>query len=167
MPGKVNPVVPEVVNQIAYHVVGADLTITMAAEAGQLQLNVMEPVIAYNMLQSITLLTNGVNVLREKCVAGITANPDQCRAHLERSTAVATALTPFIGYEQAAELAKQVLRSGRTIREILEATPELSPNLIEQISDPLSLTRPLRVKLPKPSKQGSLEGAGPVSAISS
>ena len=144
MPGKVNPVVPEVVNQVAFQVIGADLTVTLAAEAGQLQLNVMEPVIAYNILQSIKLLTNAVNVLREKCVAGITANAGRCRAHLEASTAVATALTPLIGYERAAELAKKVLASGRTIRDVLEEEPGLSQDLIERTKDPLVLTRPSR-----------------------
>ncbi|MBX9592349.1 MAG: aspartate ammonia-lyase [Hyphomonadaceae bacterium] len=142
MPGKVNPVAPEVVNQVAFQVIGADLTVTLAAEAGQLQLNVMEPVIVYNVLQSIALLTNAVVVLREKCVAGITANPARCRAHLEASTAVATALTPFIGYERAAELAKEVLASGQPIQSILEKTPGLDPGLIAHTSDPMVLTRP-------------------------
>ncbi len=148
MPGKVNPVAPEVVNQVAFQVIGADLAVTLAAEAGQLQLNVMEPVIAYNLLNSITLLTNATNVLREKCVAGLTANRERCRQHLEASTAVATALTPFIGYERAAELAKEVLTSGRSIREVLEEAPGLDPEMIERTSDPVILTKPRRVKPP-------------------
>ncbi len=142
MPGKVNPVIPEVVNQVAFQIIGYDLTITLASEAGQLQLNVMEPVIAYNILHSLQLLANAVETLRTKCVAGITANPEACRAHLEASTAVATALTPIIGYERAAELAKEVLAGGRTIREVLESQPDLSPQLLSQVADPGLLTRP-------------------------
>ncbi|RWI83874.1 MAG: aspartate ammonia-lyase [Mesorhizobium sp.] len=144
MPGKVNPVVPEVVNQVAFQIIGYDLTVTLAAEAGQLQLNVMEPVIAYNIMHSLELLTNAVEVLRTKCVAGITANPEICRKHLEASTALATALTPTIGYERAAELAKGVLIAGKTIREILAEQTDLSEELIAQTADPYLLTRPTR-----------------------
>ncbi|RVE85590.1 aspartate ammonia-lyase [Sinorhizobium meliloti] len=144
MPGKVNPVVPEVVNQVAFQIIGCDLTVTIASEAGQLQLNVMEPVIAYNILHSLELLTNAVDVLRTKCVTGITANIETCRKHLEASTAVATALTPAIGYERAAELAKEVLASGKTIREVLAGHPGLSEGLIAQTADPHLLTRPRR-----------------------
>ncbi|RWE83110.1 MULTISPECIES: aspartate ammonia-lyase [unclassified Mesorhizobium] len=142
MPGKVNPVVPEVVNQVAFQIIGYDLTITLASEAGQLQLNVMEPVIAYNILHSLELLTNAVDVLRTKCVAGITANAETCRRHLEASTAGATALTPAIGYDRAAELAKLVLSSGKTIHEVLAEQPDLSEELIAQAADPHLLTRP-------------------------
>ena len=142
MPGKVNPVIPEVVNQVAFQIIGCDLTITLAAEAGQLQLNVMEPVIAYNILRSLKLLTNAIDVLRIKCVAGITANPETCRTHLEASTAVATALTPVIGYERSAEIAKLMLSSGKTIREVLADQPDLSPDLIARLADPYSLTQP-------------------------
>ncbi|MBB4116524.1 aspartate ammonia-lyase [Rhizobium sp. BK226] len=144
MPGKVNPVVPEVVNQVAFQIIGYDLTVTIASEAGQLQLNVMEPVIAYNILHSLELLTNAVDVLRTKCVTGITANVETCRKHLEASTAVATALTPAIGYERAAELAKEVLASGKTIREVLAGHLDLSEDLIAQTADPHLLTSPRR-----------------------
>lgn len=144
MPGKVNPVVPEVVNQVAFQIIGYDLTITLAAEAGQLQLNVMEPVIAYNIFHSLELLTNAIEVLRTKCVSGITPNVQVCQRHLEASTAVATALTPAIGYERAAELAKKVLISGKTIREVLDEQPDLSPDLIAQTTDPHRLTKPTR-----------------------
>jgi len=142
MPGKVNPVAPELVNQIAFQVIGADLTVTLAAEAGQLQLNVMEPVIAYNILQSITLLANGVEMLRSKCVAGITANVERCSHHLEASTALATALTPIIGYERAARLTKEVLASGRTIRAVLQEQSDIRADLIESTADLRALTRP-------------------------
>ena len=109
MPGKVNPVIPEMVNQIAFQVIGADLTVTMAAEAGQLQLNAFEPVIAYNLLTALTLLPRGATALAQLCVDGLTANPETCRAHLDRSTARVTAMVPEIGYARAAELAKELL----------------------------------------------------------
>ncbi|MCA0050897.1 aspartate ammonia-lyase [Mesorhizobium sp. B283B1A] len=148
MPGKVNPVVPEVVNQVAFQIIGYDLTITLASEAGQLQLNVMEPLIAYNLLHSLELLTNAVDVLRTKCLVGLTANAETCRRHLEASTAVATALTPVIGYDRAAELAKLVLSSGKTIREVLAEQPDLSEELIARAADPHLLTRPMRSRPP-------------------
>jgi aspartate ammonia-lyase len=147
MPGKVNPVVPEVVNQVAFQIIGYDLTITLASEAGQLQLNVMEPVIAYNALHSIELLTNAIDTLRLRCVAGITANPETCRKHLEASTAIATALAPAIGYERAADLAKQVLASGLTIRDILAQQVDLPPDLIAQTNDLHLLVRPAPSRL--------------------
>jgi aspartate ammonia-lyase len=142
MPGKVNPVAPELVNQIAFQVIGADLTVTLAAEAGQLQLNVMEPVIAYNILQSLTLLTNGIGMLRTKCVAGITANAERCREYLEASTALATALTPVIGYERAAKLTKEVLASGRTIRAVLAEQLDIHADIIASTADLRAMTRP-------------------------
>jgi len=142
MPGKVNPVVPEVVNQVAFQIIGYDLTITLASEAGQLQLNVMEPVIAYNTLHSLELLTNAIDVLRTKCVVGITANAETCLKHLEASTAVATALSPYIGYERAADLAKEMLASGKTIHQALANYPTLSTELIEQVTQPDALIRP-------------------------
>lgn len=155
MPGKVNPVIPEVVNQVAFHVVGADLTITLAAEAGQLQLNVMEPVIAYSMLQSISLLTNAARVLREKCIVGITANAERCREHLEASTAVVTALTPLIGYERASSVAKTTLKSGRNVWDVLQAELHLAPEFLSELRDPSTLTKPWKAQtLPsKPSAE--------------
>nr|WP_281431851.1 lyase family protein [Rhizobium setariae] len=146
MPGKINPVVPEVVNQVAFQIIGYDLTITLASEAGQLQLNVMEPVMAYNALHSIALLTNAVNTLRSKCVEGITANPESCLKHLEASTAVATALSPAIGYERASALAKQVLAGGRTIREALAEQTDLPAELISQALDVRMLVRAAQPK---------------------
>lgn len=106
MPGKVNPVIPEVVNQVAYQVIGHDVTVTMAAEAGQLQLNVMEPVIILNVLQSVHMLVNAMNTLSEKCIRGIQANESRCTELLNHSSVMATALVPHIGYEKASEVAK-------------------------------------------------------------
>jgi aspartate ammonia-lyase len=118
MPGKVNPVMPEVVNQIAYQVIGNDLTVTMAAESGQLQLNAMEPVIVFNILQSMRMLTRGMTVLREKCIVGIEADAERCRELLEGSLVAVTALNPYIGYAEAARIAKVALKTRRSIREV-------------------------------------------------
>lgn len=119
MPGKVNPVMPEVVNQIAYQVIGNDLTVTMAAEAGQLQLNAMEPIIVCNILESIETLTKGMQVLTERCVTGIEANRDHCAAQLRNSLVLATALVPVIGYEKASQIAKQSLKSSVPLADIV------------------------------------------------
>ncbi|MBB3395990.1 aspartate ammonia-lyase [Rhizobium sp. BK060] len=146
MPGKVNPVIPEVVNQVAFQVIGADLVVTLAAEAGQLQLNAMEPVIVFSILQSMTLMTNAIRALTEKCVVGITANEERCRQHLEASTAFATALTPIIGYELAAQLAKEILATGRGLRELLNDQGSISADLLELVLDVKSLTKPSRFR---------------------
>lgn len=118
MPGKVNPVIPEVVNQTAYYVIGADVTITMAAEAGQLQLNVMEPVIAFSLFTSLEYMTNAVNTLSVKCIAGITANADVCREMVMNSIGIVTALNPLLGYETTASMAKEALETGKSIHDI-------------------------------------------------
>jgi len=146
MPGKVNPVIPEVVNQVAFHVIGADLTVTLAAEAGQLQLNAMEPVIVFSLLQSLSLMTNAVDTLTTRCVTGITANPETCRKNLEASTALATGLVSLIGYERAAQLAKEILATGKTLRELLTEDPLLPDELIDQVFDLEALTRPSRLR---------------------
>ena len=118
MPGKVNPVVPEVVNQIAYQVIGNDLTVTLAAEAGQLQLNAMEPVIVFNILQSMRMLMRGMVVLREKCVLGIEADEERCRELLDGSLVTVTALNPYLGYDEAARVAKIAMKTRRAIRDV-------------------------------------------------
>lgn len=146
MPGKVNPVIPEVVNQVAFQVIGADLVVTLAAEAGQLQLNAMEPVIVFNLLQSISLMSNAVDTLAEKCVDGITANADVCRRHLEAGTAFATALISLIGYEQSAAFAREILATGKTMRQLLEEHRTLEPELIENALDTEAMTRPSRLR---------------------
>ena len=115
MPGKVNPIIPEVVNQIAFQVIGSDLTVTMAAEAGQLELNAMEPVLAHNLFNSLLLLRRGCLVLAEKCIRGIEADEDRCRAYVEQSMGLATALCPYVGYDQAARIALHALRCGLTV----------------------------------------------------
>jgi aspartate ammonia-lyase len=121
MPGKVNPVIPEVINQTAYQVIGNDLTVTMAAEAGQLQLNAMEPVIVLNILQSLRMLTRGMAVLREKCVIGIEADRERCKELLDTSLVAVTAINPYVGYATASRVAKEALKTRRTLREVVLA----------------------------------------------
>jgi aspartate ammonia-lyase len=121
MPGKVNPVIPEVINQIAFQVIGNDLTVTLAAEAGQLQLNAMEPVIVFNILQSMRMLTRGMAVLRAKCIAGIEADRERCKELLEQSLVAVTAINPYVGYAVASRIAKDALASRRSVREIVLA----------------------------------------------
>ncbi len=118
MPGKVNPVIPEVVNQTCYYVIGADITVTMAAEAGQLQLNVMEPVIAFSLFTSLSYLTNACKVLESRCVNGITANEEVCRNLVMNSIGIVTALNPIIGYEASSAIAKEALATGKSVHDI-------------------------------------------------
>lgn len=118
MPGKVNPVIPEVVNQTAFYVIGADLTLTLAAEAGQLQLNVMEPVIGFALFTSITYMTNACNTLREKCVVGITANAERTKDMVMQSIGIVTQLNPILGYEKSAAIAKEALETGKSVHDI-------------------------------------------------
>jgi aspartate ammonia-lyase len=125
MPGKVNPVIPEVVNQTAYYVIGADVTITMAAEAGQLQLNVMEPVIAFSLFTSITYLANACGALQHKCVEGITANVEHCKNMVMNSIGIVTALNPILGYEQCSAIAKEALNTGKSVHQIVVAERQL------------------------------------------
>jgi aspartate ammonia-lyase len=140
MPGKVNPVIPEVVNQICFRVIGGDLTVTMAAHAGQLQLNVMEPVIADCILEAQTMFINGARTLREHCIDGITANVDVCRRHVEHSIGLVTALNPVLGYEKSTELAAEALRTGRGIIELVREKGLLSERQIAEVLDPAKMT---------------------------
>jgi aspartate ammonia-lyase len=133
MPGKVNPVVPEVVNQIAFFVAGADVTVTMAAENGQLQLNAFEPAIAHALLQSLSWLTNGCDVLRDLCVNGIEANEPLLRSRARASTAQATALLPVLGYAVAAEIAHRALVSGQSVLDIAVSEGLLLPEQVEAL----------------------------------
>jgi aspartate ammonia-lyase len=142
MPGKVNPVIPEVVNMVCFQVVGNDLTITMAAEAGQLQLNVFEPVIGFNLFQSVDMLVRGAVVLRERCVVGITANRDRLREMVYHSIGLVTALVPFIGYERSAALAKEALATGRGVYELVREKGWLSEERLAEILTPEAMTQP-------------------------
>jgi aspartate ammonia-lyase len=140
MPGKVNPVIPEVVNQVCFDVIGGDITVTMAAEAGQLQLNVFEPIIAYRLLRSIETLANSCKVLRERCVEGITANPGQMRRFVEQSIGIVTALVPSIGYESATSVAKEALESGRGVFDVVLSRGLLTRQQLEEALNPESMT---------------------------
>ncbi len=147
MPGKVNPVIPEVVNQVAFQVIGNDLAITMAAEAGQLQLNVMEPIIAYNLFSSIDMITAAVDVLTTRCIEGITANADRCRAMVENSIGIVTAVVPVLGYDRASEVAKEALASGRSVREIILEKGYLPPETLDELLSVEAMTRPRPLKI--------------------
>ncbi len=141
MPGKVNPSVPEMVNQVCFQVVGCDTTIAMACEAGQLELNVMMPVIAWNALHASTILREAMKVLRARCVDGIAANAERARELLDRSTATATALSPYIGYVATAEIAKASIATGRPIRELVLERGLLDAERLDQILSPEAMTR--------------------------
>jgi aspartate ammonia-lyase len=140
MPGKVNPVIPEVVNQVCFDVIGGDVTVTLAAEAGQLQLNVFEPVIGYRLLRGIETLKNACVVLRLKCVEGITANPDRMRHFVEQSIGIVTALVPVIGYDKSADVAKRALESGRGVYELVLELGLLTREQLDRILNPEAMT---------------------------
>jgi aspartate ammonia-lyase len=142
MPGKVNPVIPEVVNQVAFQVIGNDLTITLAAEAGQLQLNVMEPVISFAIFESLDMLTASVKTLSQRCIRGITVNADRCREMVEGSIGLVTAVVPAIGYEAASDVAKEALTTGRPVREIILERGLLSAEDLDRILSPEAMTSP-------------------------
>jgi aspartate ammonia-lyase len=142
MPGKVNPVIPEVVNQVCFDVIGGDVTVTMAAEAGQLQLNAFEPVIAYRLLRGIDMLRNACAVLRERCVTGITANADRMRHFVEHSIGIVTALVPVIGYEEATDVARTALASGRGVFDIVLERELLTRAQLDAILNPAAMTAP-------------------------
>ena len=139
MPGKINPVIPEVVSQVAFSVIGNDMTITAAAEAGQLELNAFEPVLFYKLFESITTLGNAAKTLAENCVDGIKANKEVCLSYIERSAGVVTALCPPIGYSRSAEIAKAVLKSGKTVKQYLLDEKILPEEIIDEILDPAKL----------------------------
>ena len=142
MPGKVNPVIPEMMNQVCFDVIGGDVTVTIAAEGGQLQLNVFEPIIAYRLLRSIENLSNACCVLRERCVDGITANPDRMRHFVEHSIGIVTALVPVIGYDTATAVAKEALDSGRGVYEIVLERSLLTRTELDRILNPEAMTAP-------------------------
>ena len=142
MPGKVNPSIPEMVNQVCYQVMGCDTTVAMACEAGQLELNVMMPVIAWNALHSSRLLRQSMEVLRTKCVEGIGADAERGRELLDRSTALATALSPHIGYAATAEIAKEAVRTGKSIRQLARERGVLSDAQLDTLLAPERMTSP-------------------------
>lgn len=146
MPGKVNPVIPEVVNQIAFKVIGNDISVTLAAEAGQLQLNVMEPVIAQSIFESMLMLKNGMQTLRHRCVDGITANEQICRSYVENSIGIVTALNPVLGYEISSKLAKDALENNRSVYELVLERELMSKEQLDDILSPENMIKPREMK---------------------
>ena len=142
MPGKVNPSIPEMVNQVCYQVFGCDATVCAAGEGGQLELNVMMPVIGWNALHASTILANAMSTLETLCVEGIQADEERCRELLDRSTAVATALSPYLGYAKTAEIAKESVRTGRPIREIVLERGLIEPAQLDEILSVEAMTEP-------------------------
>lgn len=142
MPGKINPVIPEVVSQVAYLIIGHDCTITMAAEAGQLELNAFEPVLFYHLFESVDTLGEAVKTFVEHCIVGITANKKQCRKYVEASVGISTALCPYIGYKKAAEIAKKSLKTNKTVSELVLESGLIEKNQLIQILKPENMTEP-------------------------
>ena len=142
MPGKVNPVIPEVVNQVCFKVFGNDLTVTFAAEAGQLQLNVMEPVLSHAIMENIHFLCNALDTLREKCVVGITANREVCLNMVKHSIGIVTALNPYIGYKHSTEIAKEALETGKSVYNLVLEKGILSQEKLDEILDPRNMLKP-------------------------
>ena len=142
MPGKINPVIPEVVNQVAFNAIGNDMTITMAAEAGQLELNAFEPIIFYCLFQSIDTIAYAVNTFVDNCVIGITANETRCRYFVENSVGIITAICPYVGYQKAAEIAKEAIKTGESVRKLIIETGLLTKEQMDEIMDPVQMTEP-------------------------
>ena len=147
MPGKVNPVIPEVVNQVCFDIIGGDVTVTLAAESGQLQLNVFEPIIAFRLLRGMESLKNACTVLRHRCVVGITANAERMRWFVEHSIGIVTALVPVLGYEVATEIAKHAQQSGRGVYEIVLERQLLTREELDELMNPAAMTAPRHVEL--------------------
>ena len=145
MPGKINPVIPEVVSQVAFNVIGNDLTITMAAEAGQLELNAFEPILFYNLFESLETLSHAISTLVDNCIIGITANEDHCLELLEESVGIATALCPYIGYKKSAEIAKSSLKTAIPIRKLVLKNGILTKEKLDSILNPATMTNPKHI----------------------
>jgi len=146
MPGKVNPVIPEVVNQIAFKVIGNDLVVTLAAEAGQLELNVMEPIIVQSLFQNIEMLKNGMTTLLHRCVRGITANKEHCREMVMNSIGLVTALNPFLGYEICTLVAKEALEQNKGVYDLVLEKGYLTKEELDEILLPENMIRPQKIK---------------------
>ena len=144
MPGKINPVLPELAAMVSFQVVGNDTALAMAVQAGQLELNVMMPTMAYSVLQSTTIMTNMLRQLTDRCVKGITANPKRCEYYAQSTVSLATALNPYIGYAKAAEIAKESVATGRSIIDIARSKGFLTEQQIREILDPKRMTEPVR-----------------------
>ena len=146
MPGKVNPVIPEVVNQVAFNIAGNDTTVVMAAEAGQMELNAFEPVVFYNVFESIETLTAAVDTLVVNCIQGITANKERCKVLMESSAGIATALCPKLGYVKSAELTKKSVKTGKSVRALVLEEQLLTEEELDVLFNPYALTNPVHAK---------------------
>ena len=142
MPGKINPVIPELAAMVSFQVIGNDTAVAYAVQAGQLELNVMMPTMAYNVLQSVTILGNMLRQFDQYCVAGITANEQRCQTYAQSTVSLATALNPYIGYAKAAEIVKESVATGKSIIEIARARKQLTEDEIAEILDPVRMTEP-------------------------
>jgi aspartate ammonia-lyase len=142
MPGKVNPVMPELINQVAFQVIGNDHTICLASEAGQLELNVMEPVLVFNLIQSLSIMNNAFRVFTDFCLEGIEANPDKLRQDVERSVGIITAVNPHLGYEPVARIAREAILTGKSVRELCLKYDVLTEEELDLILDPFEMTNP-------------------------
>lgn len=142
MPGKVNPVIPEVINQIAFNIIGNDTTITLAVEAGQLELNAFEPIIFFNLFESLDTLTNGLDTFTKNCISGIKANEERCKEMVDNSIGIITALCPYIGYKDSANIAKEALASGKSVKDLILKKGILDEEEIVNILDPYNMTSP-------------------------
>jgi aspartate ammonia-lyase len=149
----VNPVIPEVVNQIAFEVIGNDITVTMAAEAGQLQLNAFEPIIAHSLFKSLYHLAAGCRTLTDRCVNGITANRERARRLLDESTALVTALSPVLGYARSTEIAREALATGKKVLDIVLEKKVMTREQLEQVLEPERLTKPHYSTVQKPKSE--------------
>ena len=147
MPGKVNPVIPEVMNQIAFKVIGNELCVTMADEAAQMELNAMEPVMAQCCFESAELLVNGFDTLRIRCVEGITANEERCLQYVHNSIGVVTALNPIIGYKNSTKIAKEALETGRGVYELVLEHGILSREELDEVLKPENMIRPVKLNI--------------------
>ncbi|MEG2666714.1 MAG: lyase family protein, partial [Bacteroidales bacterium] len=147
MPGKVNPVIPEVMNQTCFRVIGNDLCVTLCADAAQLELNVMEPVMCYSIFESIDLLKNGFDTLRTLCIDGITANADRCKKMVMDSIGVVTALNPYIGYDNSTEIAKEALETGRGVVDLVLEKKILTKAQLDKILAPENMIKPVKLDI--------------------
>ncbi|MEG1617447.1 MAG: aspartate ammonia-lyase [Bacteroidales bacterium] len=145
MPGKVNPVIPEVVNQVAFKVIGNDLTVTFAAEAGQLELNVMEPIIVFSMFESLEMMVKAMNTLRDKCIIGITANEKHCKELVYGSIGIVTSLLPYLGYETCSRLARKAMETGKGVYDLILEEKLMPKDELEEILKPENMVRPQRI----------------------
>nr|WP_314993640.1 aspartate ammonia-lyase [uncultured Treponema sp.] len=146
MPGKVNPVIPEVMNQVCFRVIGNDTAVMMASEAGQLELNVFEPVMIYSILESIAILQNGMATLRQRCIDGIEANVERCKELAYRSIGLVTALNPVLGYETSSDIAKTALQTNRSVYDLVLERGLLSKDALDEILTPENMTQPKKMK---------------------